>query len=62
MHNIPLGKWSFSVLWIVCCLVEVSATSWSLVQRSLTECDASLRVIYKPQEWGGHDALWAAAS
>jgi len=28
----------------VCCQVEVSATSWSLVQRSPTDCGASLCV------------------
>jgi hypothetical protein len=31
---------------VVCCQVEVSATSWSLVQRSSTECSVS--VIVKP--------------
>ena len=30
---------------VVCCQVEVSATSWSLVQRSPTDCAASLCVI-----------------
>jgi len=30
------------LLWVVCCQVEVSATSSSLVQRSPTECGASL--------------------
>ena len=34
-----------SVVSVVCCQVEVSATSWSLVQRSPTECGASLCVI-----------------
>jgi len=29
----------------VCCQVEVSAMSWSLVQRSPTDCAASLCVI-----------------
>jgi hypothetical protein len=29
-----------------CCQVEVSATSWSLVQRILTDCGASLCVIW----------------
>ena len=41
-----------SVVIVVCCQVEVSATSWSLVQRSPTDCDESLCVIKKPQEWG----------
>jgi len=30
---------------VVCCQVEVSATSWSLVQRSPPGCAASLSVI-----------------
>ena len=34
-----------SVVSVVCCQVEVSATSWSLVQRSPTDCCASLCVI-----------------
>jgi len=45
----------------MCCQVEVSATSWSLAQRSPTDCDASLCVIKKPEEWGGHGPHWAAA-
>jgi len=50
-----------SVLSVVCCEVEVSATGRSLVQRSPTDCDASLCLIYKPQEWGDHCPRWAAA-
>jgi len=34
-----------SVVSVVCCQVEVSATSWSLVQRSPTDCGVSLCVI-----------------
>ena len=30
---------------VVCCQVEVSVTSWSLIQRTPTHCDASLHVI-----------------
>ena len=30
---------------VVCCQVDVSATGWSLVQRSPTDCGASLCVI-----------------
>jgi hypothetical protein len=30
------------VMSVVCCQVEVSVTSWSLVQRSPTDCGASL--------------------
>jgi len=34
-----------SVVSVVFCQVEVSSTSWSLFQRSPTECNASLCVI-----------------
>jgi hypothetical protein len=44
----------------VCCQVEVSATSWSLVQRSPTDRGASLCVITKTRERGGHSPRWAA--
>jgi hypothetical protein len=50
-------------MFVVCVVyyqVEVSATSWSLVQRSPTECGASLCVIKKPRERGGHSPRWAA--
>jgi len=50
-----------SVVSVVCCQVKVSATSWSLVQRSPTDCDASLCVIEKPQEWGGEGPRRAEA-
>jgi len=46
-----------SVVSVVCCQLEVSATSWSLIQRSPTDCGASLCLIYKPREWGGPDPL-----
>ena len=42
-----------SVVSVVCCQVEVSATDWSLVQRSPTECGVSLCVIKKPRKRGG---------
>jgi hypothetical protein len=32
---------SVSVVNVVCCQVEVTATDWSLVQRSSTECGVS---------------------
>jgi hypothetical protein len=44
----------------VCCQVEVSATSWSFIQRSLTDCGVSC-VIYKFREWGSHSPRWASA-
>ena len=40
----PRGAW-MSVVTVAICQVEVSATSLSLVQRSLTDCGASLCVI-----------------
>ena len=46
----------------LCFQVEVSATGWSLVQRSPTDCGVSLLVIYKHQEYGGPDPRWAAVS
>ena len=42
--RIPPGAWK-SVVSVVCCQAEVSATSWPLVQRRLTDCGASLCVI-----------------
>jgi hypothetical protein len=50
------GAWMF----VVCCQVEVSATGWSLVQRSPTDYGASLCVIKNPRERGGHSPRWAA--
>jgi hypothetical protein len=42
------------LLWVLCvCQVQVSATGWSLVQRSPTDCGVSLCVISRPQERGG---------
>jgi hypothetical protein len=49
-----------SVVCVVCCQVEVSATSWLLVQSSPTCCGLSLCVITKPRERGGHSPRWAA--
>jgi hypothetical protein len=39
-----------SLVSVLCCQVEVSATSWSLVQRSPTECGVSKNVIVKPRK------------
>ena len=41
----PTGAWIFVCCECRCCQVEVSATSWSLVQRSPTDCAASLCMI-----------------
>jgi hypothetical protein len=38
------------------CQVEVSATGWSLVQRSPTDCGASLCVISGPPGWGSSNS------
>ena len=58
--RIPPGA-CISVVSVVRCQVEVSATSWSLVQRSPTDCGASLCVIQKPREWEGPGPLRAFA-
>jgi hypothetical protein len=43
--RIPPGPWTFVCCECrVCCQVEVSATNWSLVRRSPTDCGASLCV------------------
>jgi hypothetical protein len=47
----PIGELMF-VVCVVCCQVEVSATRWSLVERSPNDCGASLCVIKKPRETG----------
>ena len=39
------GHGRLSVVSVVCCQVEVSATSWPLLQRGPTDCGASLCVI-----------------
>jgi hypothetical protein len=58
--RIPPGHGWLYVVCVVCCQVEFSATSWSLVQRRPTDCSASLCVIKKPRGRGGHSLLWAA--
>jgi hypothetical protein len=37
----PAGGMDVCLVSVVCCQVEVSATGWSLVQRSPTECGVS---------------------
>jgi hypothetical protein len=54
---IPQDAWVF--VCCVCCKVEVSATSCSLVQTSPTDCGASLCVIKKPRRRGGDSPRWA---
>jgi hypothetical protein len=43
------------------CQVQVSASGWSLLQRSHTDCGVSLCGILKPREWGGFCPLGAVA-
>jgi len=44
--RIPPGAWMF-VVNVMCCQVEVCAMSWSLVERSPTDCGACLWVIQR---------------
>jgi hypothetical protein len=44
------GHGSLSLVSAVCCQVEVSASDWSRVQRSPTECGVSNSVIVKPRK------------
>jgi hypothetical protein len=39
--NLDRGHGCLSLLSVVCCQVEVSATGWSLVRRCPTECSVS---------------------
>jgi hypothetical protein len=50
MVRIPPGHGCLSVVSVVCCQVEVSATGWFLVQRKPTDGGVSLCVIQKPHE------------
>jgi hypothetical protein len=43
--RIPPGHEFLSVVIVSCCQVKFSARSWSLVQRSPTDCGASLRSV-----------------
>jgi hypothetical protein len=43
---IPLVAWMFFFVCVLCCLVEVSGTGWSLIQSSPTDC-GMLYVITK---------------
>jgi len=56
------GHGCFSLVSVVCCQVKVSATSWSFIQRSPTDCVESLCVIWKLQEWRDHGPCWGASS
>jgi hypothetical protein len=46
----------------VCCKVEVSVKGpITRSERSPTDCDMSLYMIYIPKEWGGPGSRWAVA-
>jgi hypothetical protein len=47
------GRGCLSLVSVVCCQVEVSATGWSLVQRSPTECGVSNVCDHETSKWGG---------
>jgi hypothetical protein len=51
--RIPPGHGCLSLVNVVCCQVQVSASGWALVQRSLADCGVSkMSVILKPRQWG----------
>jgi hypothetical protein len=50
---VRIPPWAWMVVCCECCKVEISATDWSLVRRSPTDCGASLDVIKKPRKRGG---------
>ena len=66
------SRWGHACLSVVCCQVEVSATGWSLVQRSLTKCsvsvcDSEALVMRRPwptgrggavAPWDGGEYMW----
>ena len=56
--NAAEGRGCLSVVSVVCCQVEVSASGRSLVQRSLTECgvseyDREASILRRPWPTGG---------
>ena len=71
----PLAYWDFrfesrtghaclSFVSVVCCQVEVSASGWSLVQMSPSECVCvcvCVCAIVKSRKWGGPGPLGAVA-
>ena len=57
---IPLGHGCLSTVSAVCCQLEFSVSSWSLVQRVLPIV-VCLNVILKPRKWGGPGSLVAVA-
>jgi hypothetical protein len=54
--QIPLGAWMLSVVCVVCCQVEVSAMSWSLILTVAHQCVWSQNFMKQ----GGHSLRWAA--
>ena len=60
--RIPPEAWMSRLLWVLCCQVEVSTASWSLVQRSSTDCGVSLCMILKSRERGGPGPLMGCSA
>ena len=56
------GHGCLSVVCVVCCQVEVSALRYHSSRGVLPTVLGPISVLKKPQEWGGHDPRWAAAS
>jgi hypothetical protein len=48
--NVARGHEGLSLVRVVCCQAEVSASGLSLVQRSPTDCGVRLSVILKPRQ------------
>jgi hypothetical protein len=46
--RIPPGFGYLSLVSVVCCQVEVSASGWSFIQRSPTECDREASTMRRP--------------
>jgi hypothetical protein len=52
------GHGCLSLVSVVCCQVELSATGWSLVQRSPTECDTEASTMRRPWPTRGCSAMF----
>ena len=59
--RIPPGNECLSLVSVVCCQIEVSATGRSLVQRSPADCVVSLCATEKPQDRGYPDSRLVVA-
>ena len=55
--RIPQGHGFFTLVSVVCCGVEVSASGWSLVQRRVSERDHESSIMRRPWSTGDCCAL-----